>query len=456
MLTAARSSELRLGYAGRISRRRAAHAVVNPTDRCSLSCPQCLYSAPLQKQAGAPLPAELAPGDAARLGTLLAEAGVRQLVISGGGEPLEAPETVTALITAADSVEELVIITSAHYATDRERAAAALDPVLEAFTASPAAQRLIIRLSADAGHRVDPACYRHAAEWAAARHGGRAEVRVIIRAAASDLQAGRAPRWLAELGADPDRTGDTAALPVIDGMPAAWLRPAGTATEIPVIFKPDYGLGLARHTTAPAPASGWRYLAACEERAGTPFNLSWRGPRGEGHNYYGTLLAGEEHCRELAAGRRDYIAPKDDTAKGLALYATARGRLYVNAGPPDTWLPVSRLPSWHGILSLLDHDALACLALNNPTGVLLALASEASPGIPGRADTDNFVFSPARLSMETARLRAWLAQAADAGGLLAPAAERRSLWKHLAGLDETPHPRHSDPVTGNCETIHDL
>ena len=57
------------------------------------------------------------------------------------------------------------------------------------------------------------------------------------------------------------------------------------------------------------------------------------------------------------------------------------------------------------------------LAVNNPTAALYALAGEADPGIAARADTENFVFSPARLSMRTARLRAYLAGLQATAGL---------------------------------------
>ncbi len=104
----------RSAYQGRISRRHASHAVVNPTDQCSLACAHCLYATPLQRQAGAPRPSELDPATAGRLGTFLADAGVRQLVISGGGEPLENLPAIVSLTGALSTVEELVIITSCH------------------------------------------------------------------------------------------------------------------------------------------------------------------------------------------------------------------------------------------------------------------------------------------------------------------------------------------------------
>ena len=124
--------------------------MVNPTDRCSLSCAHCLFSAPLQKQAGAPKPDELTPAAAAHLGAFLAQAVVRQLVISGGGEPLENLPAVVALTEAMATAEELVVITSGHYAQSGPATSAHLDPVLQAFAGHHASVRLIIRLSADA------------------------------------------------------------------------------------------------------------------------------------------------------------------------------------------------------------------------------------------------------------------------------------------------------------------
>ena len=46
----------------------------------------------------------------------------------------------------------------------------------------------------------------------------------------------------------------------------------------------------------------------------------------------------------LLGGGREYVTPKQDQVKGLSLYATASGRLYVNAGPPDAWLGSTRCP----------------------------------------------------------------------------------------------------------------
>ena len=425
--------------------------MVNPTDRCSLSCAHCLFSAPLQKQAGAPRPDELTPAAAAHLGAFLAQAGVRQLVISGGGEPLENLPAVIALTEALVTAEELVVITSGHYAQSGPAASAHLDPVLQAFARHHASVRLIIRLSADAGHRIDPACYRRVAEWAAAHACGRVEVRAVLRSSMSDLARGAAGSWLSVFGAGVPAIGDPGTLPVVDGMPVTWLR-SGDA-EVPVIFKPDYGLGFGR----PAQQQDWKHLVQTEERAGTPFNLSWRGPKGEGHNYYETILRGEEHCRSLLGGSREYVTPKQDQVKGLSLYATASGRLYVNAGPPDAWLGIGALPGWDSAIVRYDRDALMNLAVNNPTAALYAIAREADPGIAARADTENFVFSPARLSMRTARLRAYLAGLQATAGLFSDPAGCSRGWERLAGLDETgqAHSRHSDPIVGNCASVYE-
>ena len=425
--------------------------MVNPTDRCSLSCAHCLFSAPLQKQAGAPRPAELTPAVAAHLGAFLAQAGVRQLVISGGGEPLENLPAVIALTDALTTTEELVVITSGHYAQSGPAASAHLDPLLQAFARHHASVRLIIRLSADAGHRIDPACYRRVVQWATEHARGPVEVRAILRSAMSDLARGAAGSWLSAFGPGVPPAGDPGTLPVVDGMPVTWLR-RGDA-EVPVIFKPDYGLGFGR----PALRQDWKHLVQAEERAGTPFNLSWRGPRGEGHNYYETILRGQAHCRSLLGGSREYITPKQDQVKGLSLYATASGRLYVNAGPPDAWLGIDTLPGWDGAVARYDRDALMNLAVNNPTAVLYAMAREADPGIAVRADTENFVFSPARLSMRTARLRAYLAGLQASAGLFSGPAGRSHAWERLAGLDETgqAHSRHSDPIVGNCASVYE-
>lgn len=425
--------------------------MVNPTDRCSLSCAHCLFSAPLQKQAGAPRPAELTPAAAAHLGAFLAQAGVRQLVISGGGEPLENLPAVIALTEALTTAEELVVITSGHYAQSRPAASAHLDPVLQVFTRHDASVRLIIRLSADAGHRIDPACYRRVAEWAAEHACGPVEVRAVLRSSMSDLARGAAGSWLSAFGPGVPPAADPGTLPVVDGMPVSWLR-WGDA-EVPVIFKPDYGIGFGR----PALRQDWKQLVQAEERAGTPFNLSWRGPRGQGHNYYGTILRGQAQCRSLLGGSREYVTPKQDQVKGLSLYATASGRLYVNAGPPDAWLGIDALPGWDSVVARYDRDALMNLAVNNPTAALYAMAREADAGIAVHADAENFVFSPARLSMRTARLRAYLAGLQASAGLFSGSAERSRAWERLAGLDETgqAHGRYSDPIVGNCASVYE-
>jgi hypothetical protein len=425
--------------------------VVNPTDRCSLSCAHCLFSTPLQKQAGAPGPDELTPAAAAHLGAFLAQAGVRQLVISGGGEPLENLPAVIALTETLATVEELVVITSGHYAQSGPAASAYLDPLLQALADHHASVRLIIRLSADAGHRIDPSCYRRVADWAADHACGPVDVRAILRSSMSDLARGTAGSCLSAFGPGAPSIGAPGTLPVVDGMPVTWLR-SGEA-EIPVIFKPDYGLGFA----APALRHDWKHLVQAEERAGTPFNLSWRGPRGEGHNYYGTILRGETHCRSLLGGSPEYVTPKQDQVKGLSLYATASGRLYVNAGPPDAWLGIDRLPGWDNAVERYDRDALMNLAVNNPTAVLYAMAREADPGIAVRADTENFVFSPARLSMRTARLRAYLAGLQASAGLFSDPADRSRSWGRLTGLDQTERAqsRHSDPIVGDCASMYE-
>ena len=442
---------LRTEYEGRLSRRFGSHAVVNPTDLCSLSCAHCLFSAPLQKQSGSPRPEALTPMTAGRLGTFLAESGVRQLVVSGGGEPLENLPAVVSLIESLSTVEELVIITSGHYAQSQSAASAHLDPVLEALAGHHAGKRMIVRLSADAGHRIDPSCYRRVVEWAGEHASGPVDVHAVLRSSMSDLVRGATGSWLSAFGSDIASIGTPDALPVIDGMPVAWLRSSGA--EVPVIFKPDYGLGFAR----PVLRQDWRDLVQAEERAGTPFNLSWRGPRGEGHNYYGTIIRGAGHCRSLLDGRREYISPKQDQAKGLSLYATASGRLYVNAGPPDAWWKIDELPSWDRAVSRYDRDALMNLVVNNPTTALFGMAREADPEIAARADRENFVFSPARLSLRTPRLRVHLAEIQASGGMFGEPAERSSIWERFSGLDEAelPQSRYSDPIVGNCKSVYE-
>lgn len=97
------------------------------------------------------------------------------------------------------------------------------------------------------------------------------------------------------------------------------------------------------------------------------------------------------------------------------------------------------------------------LAVNNPTAVLYALAREADPAIAGRADAENFVFSPARLSMRTARLRAYLAGIQASAAMYADPSERERTWESLAGLDdrEQPQGRYPDPIVGNCVSIYE-
>ena len=97
------------------------------------------------------------------------------------------------------------------------------------------------------------------------------------------------------------------------------------------------------------------------------------------------------------------------------------------------------------------------LAVNNPPAVVYALAREADPAIAGRADAENFVFSPARLSMRTARLRAYLAGIQASAAMYADPGERERMWESLAGLDdrEQPQGRFPDPIVGNCVSIYE-
>lgn len=390
-------------------------AVVNAADRCPLSCPHCMYAAPVVRKrypAGAP---RLADSQTERFVSLMNEAGAEHLVLTGGGESYDNLPAMTAMLRGMTNLRQVVTVTSGYFATSAEEAGAVLGTLVDAIKTGNVMHRrerveFILRLSVDTFHRVALSTIAHAVRQAQGLTGTAVHFRPVVRTildASENLDVALARELGAELLPAKDPSDPSKGIPIIDGFPTRWL--CTSKWQIPVIYKPVYFEGLAhRRRSITVPGTSWLDIKTFEEEHGLMFNLSLRGPRGEGHNYYQTVLLGHSHWRDRLGEVRCYNTPKRQEDKGLCVYLPADGRLFVNASAPDSHIPVNLVPTWRGYRETMLRDVLQASAVSMPTADLVELAAEVRETIHQELKQHNFVFAAARLAMETAPLRLYL------------------------------------------------
>lgn len=195
-------------------------------------------------------------------------------------------------------------------------------------------------------------------------------------------------------------------LPVIDGFPTRWMCVNGK--EIPIIYKPMYFEGFAEKRNDQVSQMGsWREIKRAEEFAGSSFNLSIRGTRGEGHNYYETIIKGFSHWQDLGEPYY-YITPSDQEKKELCLYFPANERIAVNASCPDTAMKITDVSSWQDFLTKQYRDILQTVVISNPTDYIVKIAEEVEPTLQQQFDQRNFVFAVPRVTLEKPEARLYL------------------------------------------------
>ncbi len=390
-------------------------AVVNASDSCALTCPNCLFSAALVKKMFKGAPPSLNSGQIKKFVELMNEGGLELLVFSGGGESYENLDAMCYAVEYLRHIREVVTITSGYFAKDQETTKYVLDRLTNAMRRGNALRSrseldFTLRISFDTFHNVPIEQIVHLIEYAENRSGDGVRIRPIIRTLLDpqqNLDVKLADILGRKLFPEKDQNDPVMNLPIIDGFPTRWL--IGNGSEIPVIYKPTYFLGFAKKQThCYIPGTSWRDVKTAEEAHDGFFNLSLRGIQGEGHNFYETVLRGHAFWLTELGGRKNVITPKNQKAKRLAIYVPADGRMIINASSPDSWRQVETVVSWKDYWKEVSSDVLQQVVVLEPTDVLLTYAREVEPEIDSVLDARNFVFQIPYSVMETSALRLYL------------------------------------------------
>jgi hypothetical protein len=384
---------------------RAAYAVVNPIDYCPVGCPHCMFSS-LKRPAAADIAISGAQTDV--LAGLLSDAVVRELVLTGGGEPFENTAAMFRLVSEATCLEHVVVITSAYFAETPAAAAEMLERLRQMATGRRRERgldpvQITLRISRDDSYmRTVPLTNILYVIDYVRRHSD--VFRLIIRTLMAD--EGHEDQRLAALLGGELLPGLGQLPPALDGLHTRWIRSAGHP-DIPVIYKPAYFTGRGQrgvNRQRRGPGSSVWDVVRDEAQAGTPLNLAIRGPRGEGHDYYQNLLEGY-HYWSGQLGGKDFISPKSHVQKELALFVSASGEISINSGVPDLHYPLLCLAGWQDFLARSFSDPLQHFLVREGPMAALAIAEEVEPDVRRRISETNFVFSISLYSLATAPLR---------------------------------------------------
>lgn len=134
-----------------------------PSSECPVGCGHCNYAAPLSVGAARPYTVARDPEP---ILTVMNQMGLWKAVLSGGGEPMVEPEFCETFVRQIDSpqLEEIELITAAHFADTRKNTQAGIRSLVGAWRArdaSLAPASFTIRISLDWFHAerigVEPA-----------------------------------------------------------------------------------------------------------------------------------------------------------------------------------------------------------------------------------------------------------------------------------------------------------
>ena len=377
-------------------------AVINVTDYCNESCAHCLYSAPMTVKRASKTsytPPSINLQEAMRVGTLLNDAGVNQIVFSGGGEPTLNLEAIDKIITKSLSAKSMVLVTSGHFFNEikKEKEVSAL---LKNFLLADDDRKVYLRISLDSQHSLSGLSLAEGILRFYDDSVFKNKVNFIIRCLFDD----KYPKY-EELTRNLKAKiyPDFSFMPVIDGFPCRWI--VGENIDIPIIYKPTYNTGQGRKfKKIMHDKTYWKNIKAAEEQNERFFNLSLRGPNGEGHNYYGTVALGYKHWCNIKSPPIINSGCKQDK-KRLCLYIPSDGRLLLNAGSPDSWLSVKDSIDWQLFVAMIEKDPLQWVVATQPTDVLVARAMFIGVDVEDEIERTNFVFTLPYASMSTPSLR---------------------------------------------------
>jgi len=374
------------------------YCVINPIDYCSVGCKHCLYSAKLTNKRECP---KISLKDSKKLSKILTEANMKQIVFSGGGEPLENLKTVLYLMNNVSTLEEVVIITSAFFAKTKRVTEEILNKILN--IAKKKEISLILRISRDNAQQANvPLEYiKNIIDFKKKDKKYCSLFSIIFRTLiGEDQNQDKLISELCSLEIHPIRR-----FPIIDGLPVKWFIDKGLKLEIPVIYKPLYFTGRAKKIQGKS-YSLWK-IVRDEEKSGGLFNLSIRGPRGQGHNYYGELLKGYSSWRRKGSPL-NLSSPFKKEDKSLALYITADSTLILNDGVLDNFFHIKNLADWKSFISYQYSDILQRAVIFKGPLFIMSIIEEVDKNLKKKIEKQNFVFLINSLSLETPQKRLYL------------------------------------------------
>ncbi len=392
-----------------ISYREASYAVMNPTDFCPVGCPYCMYSSHKFKKS------RISKKLMQSFVKIANQAKLKMLVFSGGGEPFENLEQMLQAIENIESLKDVIIISSGYFAKNPKTTKDILDKIYN--VANIGRQRknfgkvtITLRVSRDSSQcKVIPLENLVNIINYTIRKNDSSKIRILIRTILSyreneDLKLAKKLNF--NLLPQKDKKNIYKNLPIIDGLPTRWLIDKKEKIEIPIIYKPLYFMGRAKNKNARNRYSLWKIIKS-EKRSGTSFNPCIRGPKGEGHNYYETILNGyyfwKRNIKKII-----YDTPKYKTRKELALYVPASGNILINNGVPDIAPNLNKIKSWPQFLKIIYNDPVQRLLIEKGPFFIKSIAEEVEENLATKIEKTNFVFAVSLFSLKTSSLRLYI------------------------------------------------
>ena len=103
------------------------YIVINPSDRCPVACPNCLYSS----LSSSKNKAFVDKAGATKMSRIMTEAMTKMIVFSGGGESLENVVAIKEFLEKTKTLVDCIIITSGYFAETEFSTKKVLDDILK-------------------------------------------------------------------------------------------------------------------------------------------------------------------------------------------------------------------------------------------------------------------------------------------------------------------------------------
>lgn len=380
------------------------YAVINPTDNCPISCPNCIYSSSNTNSLRLP---ELSIFDCKKIVNIFSKAGVKMVVFSGGGEPFDNLKAILFIIENLSTLRDVIIITNGHFASNNTKTKNLLDKIYVAATNKRKERgfksaKVLLRLSLDKDHclHIPPENVKNIINYFKKNKNNK-YFKMIIRTILNDAYYIK-DLLENDLGLSllPKGTESSNEFPVIDGMPCGWFTDNDNF-EIPTIFKPKYYTGRTiKGKQSALTMNSYEEIIRAELKSGSKFNLCLRGRKGEGHNYYENIIRGHNFWKTKIK-THIYNSKKNDANKALALYVTADSRLIINNGVPDMYVSIRNLNDWFSFINFIKRDPTQLFLLENGPMAIKSIMQNVITTLDRQINEANFVFSINLLSLNS-------------------------------------------------------